>query len=261
MTETQPETYEKGKLYQINIDELENDPDQPRKHFDEDSLANLGDSLSKNGVLQPILFRKDESGKLIIVAGERRVSAAKKRNIDKIPGIFFDGNHEEVALVENMMRENLTPVEEAMAFQKLKENNNYNDDEIASIFGKGRTTITEILSLNSLPDDIKNVCVKRPDISRRELLKIKRIRDAERQKDRFDALVAKYDAMRSGETITPQNRDKVEVASRQVQRLTEKLKNIREEWDDNDRDNLKDDIINLKQELELHTANDTDNDV
>ena len=253
MAEMQSENYQNGELYQVKVDQLEADPNQPRKYFDEDSLKSLGNSIVKDGVLQPILFRKDgESGKLIIVAGERRVKASLNNNIPEIPGIYFDGDYEEAALVENFCREDLTPIEQADAFQEYKTKKNCSNEDIASLFGKGTSTISEIISLNDLPEAIKSVCRERLDISRRELLKIKRVRDETKQKERFETLVKKYNAIRDDNVPTTTRPDKVDVANRMIDRLTQKLTTIRggDGWTAGERGRLREKITSLKAELE-----------
>ncbi|MCD6398714.1 MAG: ParB/RepB/Spo0J family partition protein [Candidatus Aenigmarchaeota archaeon] len=260
MADALPENFVHGQLYEFDVDQLETDPNQPRKYFDDVALESLGKSITKNGVLQPILFRKDEeSGKLIIVAGERRLAATLKENIPKIPGIYFDGDHEAAALVENFCREDLTPIEQAEAFKQYKEKKNCENEVIASLFGKGVSTISEIISLNDLPNEIKNICKERPDIPRRELLKIKRVSNAGRQKERFDALVARYDNIGDGTSNRLTRRHKVVIVEEMIDRLIQKLKNVREgnnSWADEDRAGLRDKIIALKEELENHTVTD-----
>ncbi|GLI36463.1 ParB/RepB/Spo0J family partition protein [Desulforhabdus amnigena] len=108
-------TYQKGRLYTLDLSQLQPDPNQPRKSLDPAALEELAASIAQHGVLEPILFRLDENGGLIIVAGERRVQAARQANLTTIPGILVDGNHAEIALVENLLRQDLTAIEEAEA--------------------------------------------------------------------------------------------------------------------------------------------------
>lgn len=243
--------YEEGKVYQLSIDSLEFDPDQPRKYFDENDIDNLKDSIESLGLLQAILFRKNESGALMVVAGERRVMAVRKKGDTTILGKYFLGDHEEAALVENTMRVNLSPMEMAQACLKYKENNECSDEDIAKIIGKARTTVTEILSLNKLPDDIKEICIKRNDIPRRDLVKIARIRDTERQMEKFNAIVEKYDRIATGDRPQRQShtRDRVEVGKNMIQRLTQKLATIREAWECDELQELLHDISLLRDEL------------
>lgn len=105
--------FEKGNLYDLPLDSLQADPSQPRKVMDQQALDELTTSVIRMGVVQPIVFRVDEAGNTVVVAGERRVIAARAAGISTVPGIFIEGDYAEVALVENVLRQDLTPVEEA----------------------------------------------------------------------------------------------------------------------------------------------------
>lgn len=106
----------------VPIAEFQPDPNQPRKYFDETALSELSESIKQYGVLQPIIYYVNEGSQKIIVAGERQYQAAKKAQLSEIPAIVIDGNEaDKVALVENILRQDLTPLEEAEAFQRLKE--------------------------------------------------------------------------------------------------------------------------------------------
>ena len=198
-------TYKKGKLYQLDMAQLQTDPNQPRKYLDPQALDELAASIAQHGVLEPILFRvqtgADDPGigghdpispeigivspdsvqagivspdSLFIVAGERRVEAAKKAGLTTIPAIFVEGNHAEIALVENLLRQDLTVVEEAEALQSLMTEQSYTHEQLAGIIGKARVTITETLSLNRLPQEIRDACRSNPKIVKSVLVEIAR---------------------------------------------------------------------------------------
>lgn len=162
--------YTNGHFYNAEIEYIYPDPDQPRKYFDEESLKELSQSIKDNGMLQPVVIRKD-GDKFFIVAGERRYRAAKMAGFKKIPTIFTTGNPKEIALIENLQREDLKPIEEAEALSSMIKEYNYKQEELAKIIGKGRSTVTEILGLNKLPDDIKEQC-RNSDISKMILIEI-----------------------------------------------------------------------------------------
>lgn len=168
------DAYEKGKIFQLDPNQLKTDPGQPRKYMDPIALEEMTASVIKHGVLQPILFRSDESGNPVIVAGERRAEAAKKAGLATIPAIPVDGNHAEIALVENLLRQDLTPVEEAEALDRLLKDQNYTHEQLAGIIGKARNTITEILSLNRLPIEIRDECRSSNATARKTLIEIAR---------------------------------------------------------------------------------------
>ncbi len=167
----------KGKLYDLSIVSLRQDPDQPRKYFDEQALAELQASIARHGVLQPILVRKGGGGGHIIVSGERRFQAARRAGLTTIPAILTDGNPAELSIIENLLRENLTAIEEAEAIEHLRSINNYQLSDLGSILGKAVSTLSEILSLNRLPDEVKDDCRKDPRTSRGVLVEIARERD------------------------------------------------------------------------------------
>ena len=118
-------TYERGKLYEISIIDFKLDPDQPRKVIDPDALAELTASIKTHGILQPLLFRQGDQGWLYIVSGERRYLAAKQVGLLILPAICVTGSHAEIALVENLQRQDLTVIEEAEALQRLMDEQHY----------------------------------------------------------------------------------------------------------------------------------------
>jgi ParB family chromosome partitioning protein len=165
-------TYSKGTLYEINVQDLEADPSQPRKYFDPAAHQDLVNSLQKQGVLQPILFRADQDGMLLIVAGERRVQAAKEAGLETIPAILVEGDYSEIALVENLLRQDLNAIEVAEALDRIMKEYGYNQEQLTGIIGKAKSTVSEILSLNRLPDEIRNECRNDPSTSRKTLIAI-----------------------------------------------------------------------------------------
>jgi len=173
MTKAKPKTtYTKGSLYQIPCDRLKTDRNQPRKYFDPETLKALVNSIKDKGVIQPILFRQDQEGILFIVAGERRLRAAKEVGLETIPAIFIEGNPDEIALVENLLREDLNTIEFAEACDRLMKERGYNQEQLAGIIGKAKSTVSEILSLNDLPEEVRDECRTDPTISRKALIRI-----------------------------------------------------------------------------------------
>jgi ParB family chromosome partitioning protein len=163
------DNYEEGDFYNVPIHEIKANPDQPRQYFDEESLAELAESIRQKGVLQPVIIRIDEDRSVYLVAGERRLRAAREAGLEQIPAILTKGNPAEIALIENLQRENLKPVEEAEAFAHMIQEYNYTQEQLSTVVGKARTTITETLGLNRLPEEVKEEC-RRADIYPRRLL-------------------------------------------------------------------------------------------
>lgn len=145
---------------ELPVDGIKPNPDQPRARFDDDALAELAASIGEVGVLQPIVVTRDEKGDHYLIAGERRWRAARRAGLSTIPavvrGVAGDSTLVE-ALVENLQREDLTPLEEAHAYRQLMENTGISQDEIADRVGKSRPTISNTLRLLQLPGAIQTM--------------------------------------------------------------------------------------------------------
>lgn len=152
----------KEEIIQINIDELRANPYQPRKVFDEESLNELASSISQYGVFQPIIVKKSIKG-YEIIAGERRVRASKIAGLETIPAIvreFDDEKMMEIALLENLQRENLNSIEEAMAYLKIIEAKGLTHNEFGKIIGKSTAYVTNTIGLLNLPENVKDMLIK-----------------------------------------------------------------------------------------------------
>ena len=178
MADSTPITYEKRKLYYLALTDVQPDPEQPRKYIDEQALTELKASIAKHGVLQPVLVRQGANGGLLLVSGERRYQAAKLAGCPTIPVVFTDGEPAEISLVKNLLRENLTAIEEAEAIDRLKAQHNYLLSDLSAVLGKSDSTLSEILSLNKLPNDVKNDCRNDPKTARGILVEIAKKKDA-----------------------------------------------------------------------------------
>jgi len=139
---------------QIAVDSIDPNPHQPRTHFDADTLEELAASIRALGVLQPVLLRKGTDGRYQLIAGERRLRAAKQAGLTAIPAIIRDAedvNSAEQALVENLHRADLSPLEEAAAYKQLLEDFSLTHDQVATRVGKSRASISNALRLLTLP--------------------------------------------------------------------------------------------------------------
>ena len=153
----------------IEIRRIIPNPHQPRKQFGD--LSEMVASVKEKGILEPILVRSHD-GKYQIIAGERRYQAAKIAGIQKLPCVEVDVDNRgmlEISLIENLQRKDLTPFEEAAAIQRLSDQFRYTHEEIARKLGKSRTVITEILSLNRMPEDVQERC-RQADINSKSML-------------------------------------------------------------------------------------------
>ena len=151
----------KAGVQTMKINEVEPNRDQPRKNFDEDALLELSDSIKQFGVLQPLLVRKRKDY-YEIIAGERRWRAAKIAGVKEVPVIvkeYTDQEILEIGLIENIQRENLNPIEEAIAFKRLLEEFNLKQDEVAERVSKSRTAVTNSMRLLKLSDKVQQMII------------------------------------------------------------------------------------------------------
>ena len=151
-----------NKSLSANIADLSPNKFQPRVYFDEKKLDELANSIRKNGIIQPIAVREDkvDPGRYEIVAGERRWRAAQKANLHKVPIIILDLNDNEaleVAIVENIQRDDLNIIEEAKGYQRLSDEFDYDHEKIAKFMSKSRSHVSNTLRLLSLPQDVINM--------------------------------------------------------------------------------------------------------
>lgn len=155
------EIKEDGAPIQVSIDKVEPNKEQPRKKFDEEALAELADSISKYGVLQPLLVQ--DNGKYYeIIAGERRWRAAKIAKLKEIPVIiknYTEQERAEISLIENLQREDLNPIEEAVAYKRLLEEFNLKQEEVAERVSKSRTAVTNSMRLLKLDDRVQQMLI------------------------------------------------------------------------------------------------------
>ena len=183
--------YKKGKIYEIDLDQLYRDIDQPRKHFDEAELESLKQSISDKGLLYPIIIRVDDTGSNIIVSGERRFKAYKALGKATIPAMLVndDTKWDEIAVIDNIQRSSLNVVEESEALNHLVEKYGHTQEQMGNLIGKAQNTVSEILALKGLSEDIRKEARERKDLSRAALLKIAKKRPTSQRKA-YDALVA-----------------------------------------------------------------------
>lgn len=156
-----------GGAVELNINELEPNRGQPRKEFSEEAMRELADSIAQHGVLQPLLVRPLLSGGYQIVAGERRWRAARMAGLATVPALIrelTDSEVMQIALIENLQREDLKPLEEAQGYQALMEEFGFTQDEISKSVGKSRPAVTNALRLLNLPEAVRGM-LARGDLS------------------------------------------------------------------------------------------------
>ena len=151
----------RGSLLELNIEDIRANPNQPRKTFDDLKLRELSESIKNNGLLQPIVVSVDkaDTSKYLIIAGERRYRATKLAGLNKINAVVLNLEEKEIlknAIIENVQRENLNPIEEANGYKKILEAFGYTHQQLAEAIGKSRAYITNLLRILSLPDNVQS---------------------------------------------------------------------------------------------------------
>ena len=186
----------------VDIQLIITNPDQPRKDFDQAALQELANSIKEKGILQPILVEKTDD-KYLIIAGERRYRAALLAHLTQVPiitGHFSKQEKLEIALIENIQRKDLTPIEEALAYEALMKNSNLNQDELAKKVGKNRSTIANSLRLLKLSDQMKEA-VSRGTLTAGHARAILSVDSKENQQKLFEAIEKKDLSVREAEAM------------------------------------------------------------
>lgn len=217
-------SYEIGKIYEMKLEDLVENPDQPRKHFDDDELAALKDSIVQHGLLQPILVKESDEGRVIIVSGERRFRACKEiEGKDSISVWFTDGDPQELALIENLIRDDLSPMETSNAIKKLE--NKYDDQGVlAKALGKSQSVVSEILSLQKLPTDFKRTIEGRKEFALRRLKRIAACKKEDERQRLCDEYLAQVEAKKNAaKRVRTKGKD---LATKKLEGMSEQIKLI-----------------------------------
>lgn len=217
LVENEIENVGKEEVLDIPLESIEPNPFQPRKHFDETSLNELAESIRVNGVLQPVIIKKVHSG-YILVAGERRCKAAKIAGFSTIPAIVRDYNNEylaELALLENIQREDLTIVEEAEAYQNAINQLNLTHLELAKKIGKSRSYVSNTLGILSLPKAVIEE-VNHGNLSMGHARALSKLKDVDRIHKIAEMIITGHLTVRDIETLVQTEKKKKEIKKREV---------------------------------------------
>lgn len=199
------ETATNEEIIDIELSELRPNPYQPRKVFDDEALKELSASIKEHGVFQPIIIKKSIKG-YEIIAGERRARASKLAGLDKIPAIIRDFTDEqmmEIALLENLQRENLTAIEEAYAYKAMIEKLSLTQDELSKKVGKSRSHLTNILGLLRLPKEVQQM-IAESKLSMGHARALSKLEDEEKIKELANKIVNEKISVRNAEELTNQ---------------------------------------------------------
>jgi ParB family transcriptional regulator, chromosome partitioning protein len=215
-------------LKQINIDLIVPNPDQPRKNFDEAALKELAASIKKHGVLQPIIVKKQDKG-FELVAGERRLRAAKQAGLTQIPVTFKDNLNDkqklEIALIENIQREDLNVIEEAEAYKKLAEQYDLTQEEISKRSGKSRSAIANKLRLLTLPSIVID-SIREKKITEGHARALLSLKDNQKILKSFNALLNKKTSVREVESQSSGQKNKPRINDAEINKIRNDLEEI-----------------------------------
>lgn len=213
-------------LTAVPIDKVHPNPEQPRRHFDEAALAELAASISQHGILQPVIVKRDGAG-FLIMAGERRYRAARLAGLTVIPALVRNDDPLEIAIIENLQRENLSPLEEAEGLGALIDQYGYTHEALAEVIGKSRPYVSNTLALRRLPEDIKREVHAQPDVSREILISLARAETPEKQATLWRLTRARklsVQRFRAEQAGAPVARNEIADLARQLRRLGRRLR-------------------------------------
>jgi len=166
----------------VPVAAIRRNPEQPRKTFDPERLAELAASIRERGLLQPVILKREEDGGYLLMAGERRLRASELAGVDSVPALVRDDDPLEVGLIENLQREDLSPLEEAEALSTLAEQRGFTHKELAELLGKSRPYVSNSLTLVRLPAELrKEILASGLDVSRELLIAMARQETVEAQ--------------------------------------------------------------------------------
>ena len=216
-----------GAAVSVRISDIEPRSDQPRKTFEREALEQLADSIAQLGVLQPIVVRESAllQGTYEILAGERRWRAAKMAGLNEIPAVILDGDElkaAQVAIVENVQREDLNPIEEALAYDTLIEKFGLTQEQVAKQVGKNRSTVANLLRLLDLPEEVLEL-VRRGDLSAGHARALLGLKNREQMAALAQKIIEKDQSVRDVErTIRLLNYEKPEEGGEEEDELSQK---------------------------------------
>ncbi len=197
------ETVEPKGIAEIAINEIEVNPYQPRTHFDQEALQELAESIKVHGIIQPITVRKLASKQYQLISGERRYQASKLAGLEKLPAYIREADDQqmlEMALIENIQRENLNAIEVALSYQRLLTECNLKQEELGTRVGKNRATVTNYLRLLKLPPDIQ-IAVRDNKISMGHARALINVESADRQLFLFSKIIRQDLSVRDVEKL------------------------------------------------------------
>ncbi|MFW6264774.1 MAG: ParB/RepB/Spo0J family partition protein [Bacillota bacterium] len=226
-----------GKLKEIFVHHIEPNPFQPRQEFDMEVLKDLSQSIKENGVIQPITVRQIKPNQYQLVTGERRWRASRMIGLKKIPAIvkeYDDKQMMETALIENLQREDLNPLEEAQAYQRMIDEFNMTQEEVSQKVGKSRSSVANTVRLLNLSPKVQ-VFVSRETISMGHARALLSIKEAEKQISAAEHVISNNLSVRDTEKYINTINNKLEGEEKKESRISKKIK-LEPEWQKAEKD-------------------------
>lgn len=207
-------------IQEIPVNQIDANPNQPRKAFNEETLKKLEQSIKKYGIVQPVIVRKKDNGNYELIAGERRLRAAKNAQLEKIPVVIKEYDNREsaeIALIENLQREDLNPIEEGKAYESIIKKYDLTQEEMSQIAGKSRSYITNTLRLLTFPDAIQKLLQSKKLTTgqARPLLALKTVAEQLKLAKKIveEGLSARQVEKMLGEKTTPKPKKEVQIST------------------------------------------------
>ncbi len=242
--------YITGQIYDLPVELIIPNPAQPRKTFEKEPLDALKLSIEREGLLQPVAVLKSMDGKFIIAAGERRYRACCELGWKTVPARVVDGNLDDLALMENMIREDLNPMERARAMARYLDEHKMSRKKLSTVLGIARNSISEILSLNKLPLYIQDIIIADKRYSLHNMRIIARIRDSEEQRAKFDRLRSKIE---KNEKTTiesqPSKKFNAHIKRERLKKIVKEVKHLQISFTKQELSQLKPQILELYEQL------------
>ncbi|MBQ7617861.1 MAG: ParB/RepB/Spo0J family partition protein [Desulfovibrio sp.] len=248
MADDQASFYQVGKVYDLPLCDIQPNPNQPRRSFEKDALEALKLSIAREGLLQPIAVLQGENGKWLIAAGERRFRAVQELGWPSVSARIVEGNVDDLAIMENMIREDLNPMERSLAMSSYLSKHKISRKKLSVILGIARNSISEILSLKKLPQDIQDIIIKDKRYSLHNMRIIARIRDPKEQRAKFEKLQAKIEGKEIN--ITEEKEFKPDIKKKRIEKITMEIKHIQQSFNKQQLKQIKPQIISLYEQLQ-----------
>ena len=218
---------------ETRIDEIKPNNNQVRFNYDPKGLKSLSDSIKEFGVVQPIIVCEHKNGGIQLIAGQRRLLAAKSAGLQTIPTIFLKNEMKfEISLVENLQRENLNPVEKAEAMANLKKNCACTQERIGELLGLAQSAVAEYLTLMNLPEDIRIECKKATKYSKRKLLKIAKSKTPRQMRKEFNFYKEEVEKKTNNDNKNGRRMaaTKISIIARKINKIKVRLDKIEKDW-------------------------------